>query len=84
MGVGERGRQTPVFVVQTWPEHMPKSPSDREKLLGQLQELASSHRLTDSVRHILLHRSLPVDVRHNAKIFREKLAVWAEGQLAKL
>ena len=28
----------------------------------------------------LLHPSFPVDIRHNAKIFREKLARWAEGR----
>jgi hypothetical protein len=26
---------------------------------------------------------MPVDIRHNAKIFREQLAVWAARQLAK-
>ena len=29
----------------------------------------------------LVHPSFPVDIRHNAKIFREKLAVWAEEKL---
>jgi len=24
---------------------------------------------------------MPVDIRHNAKIFREKLAMWAEKRL---
>lgn len=28
-------------------------------------------------------RSFPVDVRHNSKIFREKLAVWADRKLGK-
>ena len=30
----------------------------------------------------LFHPSFPVDIRHNAKIFREKLAVWATRKLA--
>jgi hypothetical protein len=25
---------------------------------------------------------MPVDIRHNAKIFREQLAVWATGQVS--
>lgn len=34
-----------------------------------------------SIASFLHHRkSFPVDVRHNSKIFREKLAVWAEQQ----
>jgi hypothetical protein len=31
---------------------------------------------------VLFHRSLPVDVRHNAKINREALARWATRLLA--
>ena len=83
VGVGASGRQTPVIVVETWPGRRPKGAADREKLRAELRDLAASHRLTDPVRHVLLHASLPVDVRHNAKIFREKLAVWAETELAK-
>ena len=30
---------------------------------------------------ILFHPSFPVDIRHNSKIFREKLAVWAARKL---
>jgi len=38
---------------------------------------------TRQVRTFLLHDAFPVDVRHNSKIFREKLAVWADKQLGK-
>jgi hypothetical protein len=31
----------------------------------------------------LLYPELPVDVRHNSKIFREKLAEWADRTLGK-
>ena len=37
--------------------------------------------LTESIRDFLIHKSMPVDIRHNAKIFREKLAVWAAKRL---
>jgi hypothetical protein len=30
---------------------------------------------------VLFHKSFPVDVRHNSKIFREQLAVWAERKV---
>ena len=34
------------------------------------------------IEHFLIYpRSLPTDIRHNAKIFREKLKPWAEQQL---
>jgi hypothetical protein len=31
----------------------------------------------------LYHKEFPVDVRHNAKIFREKLALWAAEKVKK-
>jgi hypothetical protein len=29
----------------------------------------------------LFHPNLPVDIRHNSKIFRERLALWAARRL---
>ena len=40
---------------------------------------ASTH--TPANRHIPQHPKFPVDIRHNAKIFREKLAVWAATEV---
>jgi acyl-CoA synthetase (AMP-forming)/AMP-acid ligase II len=81
VGVGPPGQQKPVVIVELWPEHRPGSPADREALLDQLRQRARAHPLTSGVDHILLHDSLPVDVRHNAKINREALGQWAGGQL---
>ncbi len=53
----------------------------REKLLGELAALAAANSLTVGIRDFLICRAMPVDVRHNAKIAREKLAVWAAGKL---
>ena len=38
--------------------------------------------MTERISDFLFHPEFPVDVRHNAKIFREKLAVWAAEELA--
>ncbi len=46
-------------------------------LEGELLELAHRSELTKVIRHILFHPGFPVDPRHNAKILREKLAIWA-------
>ena len=83
VGVGSPGQQRPVFVVEPWSKRFPRSTGQREQLLEELRELARSHPLTRPVETILLHRSLPVDIRHNAKISREKLAVWASSILRK-
>ena len=77
VGIGDPGQQVPVIVVETWPDQRPKTTAAKRELVRQLQHLAAQHPLTRPIAHILIHPSLPVDIRHNAKIFREKLAVWA-------
>jgi len=78
VGVGEPGRQRPVLCVE--PE--PAARRAAHNLLRQdLLAIGSRHEITRPVRDILFHPGFPVDIRHNAKIFREKLAVWAEREL---
>jgi hypothetical protein len=52
--------------------------------LDELFELGQKSELTNPIRrdHLLVRDALPVDIRHNAKIFREKLSIWAEAELA--
>jgi acyl-coenzyme A synthetase/AMP-(fatty) acid ligase len=52
-----------------------------EKLKKELLDLDASNTLTKEIRVVLFHKKFPVDPRHNAKIFREKLAVWAQKKL---
>ncbi len=56
---------------------------DVARLVRELTELAEAHEHTRSIRHFLIHPAFPVDIRHNAKIFREKLADWASRQLTR-
>jgi acyl-CoA synthetase (AMP-forming)/AMP-acid ligase II len=51
------------------------------QLTQELLSLAVHHDRAASVRQYLLYPVLPVDVRHNAKINREKLAAWAHQML---
>jgi hypothetical protein len=51
-------------------------------VLQEIRQLAEKHKNTRDIKHYLIHTSFPVDIRHNAKIFREKLKVWAEKKLA--
>jgi acyl-CoA synthetase (AMP-forming)/AMP-acid ligase II len=79
VGVGRRGSQKPVLCVEL--EKKSKR-GEKEKIQMELLDLGSRYPHTKVVRDILFHSAFPVDIRHNAKIFREKLAVWAEGKLA--
>lgn len=77
VGVGPRGKQTPVLVV----EREPGAPIDEAALRRSLLELAQKRDATSAVRAVLFHPGLPVDARHNAKIRREELALWAAARL---
>ena len=78
VGVGLPGQQLPVLCV----ELEKGGRSDRETVRRELLEIGSAHIHTHGITTILFHPRFPVDIRHNAKIFREKLARWAEKRLA--
>lgn len=78
VGIGTPGSQRPVLCVELEPG---VSSSWKELIRSELLEIGSGYPHTAGIKDILFHPSFPVDIRHNAKIFREKLAVWAEGKL---
>ncbi len=78
VGVGPAGRQEPVICIQL---HKTDDGKNRDRLKNELLEIAASHELTQGIKSLLFHKAFPVDIRHNSKIFREKLAVWAEKKL---
>ena len=47
----------------------------------ELRALGQAHPHTRSIDTFMYHPRFPVDVRHNAKIHREQLKVWANAQL---
>ncbi|MEE8107072.1 MAG: fatty acid CoA ligase family protein [Planctomycetota bacterium] len=93
VGVSKGGKTIPVLCVQRepapegfstyWSEDSDGIPSgDRDDWIrGGLLYLGQTQPHTARIQTILFHKSFPVDTRHNAKIFREKLAVWAAKQL---
>lgn len=52
-----------------------------QQLYQDLIAIAEQFAQTKGIKRFLIHPDFPVDVRHNAKIFREKLAVWAKSQI---
>jgi hypothetical protein len=52
-------------------------------LCSELLTIASQHRHTRQIQIVLFHPGFPVDIRHNAKIGREQLTLWAAKRLAK-
>jgi acyl-CoA synthetase (AMP-forming)/AMP-acid ligase II len=78
VGIGPRTRQVPAICVEL---RKPPGKIDRKLIRAQLLELAAAHDLTREIRVVLFHDAFPVDIRHNAKIFREQLADWAARRL---
>jgi hypothetical protein len=58
------------------------NPVDQQKLKAELLAMAAAHPLTGAIDTVLFHPGFPVDIRHNAKIIRENLAIWAKNKLA--
>jgi acyl-CoA synthetase (AMP-forming)/AMP-acid ligase II len=78
VGVGARGSQRPVLCVEL---EKGVRRDQEERIRRELLALGSSYPHTAGIGDILFHPAFPVDIRHNAKIFREKLAVWAENKI---
>lgn len=81
VGIGDKPHQEPVLIAEPEAGEFPESVAAEESFRKELFELAASNELTTSIQTILFHPSLPVDIRHNVKIFREKLRPWAADQL---
>ncbi|MBN1518343.1 AMP-binding protein [Candidatus Sumerlaeota bacterium] len=71
------GLQRPVLCVEPARK---LNPIERRTLSGDLWQLAQQTPLARELYRIRLHHGFPMDVRHNSKIFREKLAAWAQEQ----
>ena len=79
VGVYSSKKKTTIPAIIIEPER--NHPIPEKQLLAEAKELGAMSSLTNAIDHYLIHPDFPVDIRHNAKIFREKLAVWAAKQL---
>src|SRR6056297_609287 len=68
VGLGEDGSKVPVVIVE------PEPGQQRETLIPRIAERLAEHDITRTIKRIELRKSLPVDIRHNAKIRRGDLA----------
>ena len=70
----------PALVVE--PRSRSLTPDARRRLAAELRAIGAGDPVTTPVRRFYFHHSFPVDARHNAKIFRDRLATWAATQEA--
>jgi acyl-CoA synthetase (AMP-forming)/AMP-acid ligase II len=80
VGVSMNGETVPVLVVEL---ERGARRRDRARIVRELLEIGGSRQHTAGIRRVLFHPSFPVDVRHNSKIGREKLARWAARKVRR-
>lgn len=78
VGIGTRNVQRPVLCVEL---HKGVAKSEQPRIVEELRHLGEGFVHTAKVETFLFHPGFPVDIRHNAKIAREKLAKWAARRM---
>ncbi len=78
VGVNKQNEVIPVICIEIDDSYLQE---DLSVIKQQLLDLASRNDVTKAISHIMFHRRFPVDIRHNAKINRESLTIWAQEQL---
>lgn len=79
VGIGARGAQRPVLCVEL---RRGIKRDAQARITRELRHIAQGFVHTAHIHTFLFHPGFPVDIRHNAKIGREKLALWAARRLA--
>jgi acyl-coenzyme A synthetase/AMP-(fatty) acid ligase len=51
---------------------------DQEILFDELMDIGKLYAQTKGINLFYIHKHFPMDIRHNAKIHREQLAIWAQ------
>ncbi len=74
VGVGVKGAQTPVLCVEL---EAGIAKTEQSRIADELRHIGEGFVHTGRIERVLFHPGFPVDIRHNAKIGRETLAVWA-------
>lgn len=83
VGLGDKPNQKAVLIAEPEVGEFPEDEAAQQRLVEELKELGQANPLTQKITTVLLHPALPVDTRHNVKINREALAIWASDQLSQ-
>lgn len=81
VGVGPENNKRPIIIIEPEKRKMPSFLWCRKQFVNELLEMGRKFEHTKDISVVLFHPSFPVDIRHNVKISRGKLSLWAEGKL---
>ncbi|MGY8813178.1 MAG: fatty acid CoA ligase family protein [Gammaproteobacteria bacterium] len=77
IGINRNGHTVPALCVEMEDEYYG---DDKKQLKSELLELGGRYEHTCVIKEFFFHPSFPVDIRHNAKIDRVKLGIWANNK----
>lgn len=75
------GENEAIIIIQPCEKDLLKDEEAMKKLEKELLEHGNNFEVTRKIKRVLFKDGFPVDVRHNAKIKREILTVWADSVL---
>jgi acyl-CoA synthetase (AMP-forming)/AMP-acid ligase II len=84
VGLGQSGAQIPAVVIERADHFMSLTTESQKKFKNELLLLGEKFTHTKDINHFFLFDYFPVDVRHNIKIDRLKLKLWADTHLDKM
>ncbi len=70
----------PAIVIEPLPQYYPDTSEKKAIFVKELKLIAGQQSFTKHINRFFFHQSFPVDPRHNAKIYRDILGVWASQQ----
>lgn len=82
VGATVGGVRVPVLCIELEAEVTARGGAPESVVFAELKAIGARYPHTARITHVLVHPGFPVDIRHNAKIGREQLAVWAQAKLS--
>jgi acyl-CoA synthetase (AMP-forming)/AMP-acid ligase II len=74
VGVGQSPTQSPWVILEPW-----NRSTSAERLVHEVTDRLKGSEVSSSIDKVVVYPTkLPTDIRHNSKIFREQLAIWAQ------
>ncbi len=78
IGTGDRFSQSPMVILEPWSKQTYDRKLNDAQLSQAVVERLQENPRSNAVKRVVVYPSkLPTDIRHNSKIFREKLTEWA-------
>lgn len=76
VAIKKQGITKPLICIEL--HHTKINKLEAETIKQELLTIADAYEHTRGITDLLFHKGFPVDIRHNSKIFREKLSLWAQ------